>query len=409
MDREEFIPLEILENVLEFLPRKQDLGTCGLVWPGLLRRARAKLFGVVTLVSSQDIQSFHAHLLWAPQLIPFVHHLGVLDVEQYFGGIWVASDPDVLAKIFSLLKGNVKTVTFFQEKYHGFQWINVPDDLKSALIAIANDPACEGMDLQFYGHSANAIECLPTIRHLELYSPRELFSSSSSSTIPLRLQSFRVSFATNRRPKEDFFSSHSLFDFSHLERLIVDPNIAYRLSPRANSSSDSSACGPWVTLLARAGSATLVELYWEIGAFDTTVPDIRLSELPNLKNLNIGFSSEADQPECSARCKMLLTFLSSRAPLRPINNGTFSYEVADLEDAALIFFIRDLTGVANASIGFVHQTIKDRLNMEAYSLLQATASARADCCIQVVDPNKSFGNWVEVRRHRPYGHVVSVS
>jgi hypothetical protein len=85
---------------------------------------------------------------------------------------------------------------------------------------------------------------------------------------------------------------------------------------------------------------------------------------------------------------MLLQFLRSRAPLQPICYASFSFEERDLKDKALVFFIRDLTGVMKISIKFTHSWKWSPPYKEEFSALQEAARARADCCVQVVD-NKS--------------------
>ncbi|KAH8795242.1 hypothetical protein DL96DRAFT_1256149 [Flagelloscypha sp. PMI_526] len=318
-----------------------------------------------------------------------------------------------------MLKGTIKTVTLLQEKYHGFQWQNVPEYLKNALIAVANDRACEGLDLQFYGECATAVQRLPTIRHLDLYSLRDVFSPPPSHIVPLRLKSFRASFVvlesswvSNRNAQEDYLKLRPLLDFSQLERLVVDPNLSYRLSSLTKGVHRAFASGPWMTLLARPAAASLVDLFWETGSLDSTRPDIHLSELPNLQNLHIGLTKDKSFPNCQQCCTMLLSFLSTRTPLQPIANSTFSFEVRDIREEALLNFIRRLTDVSNCKIGFLYQSKQytyDKLSKNAYALLQAEANLRTDCHIDVVIPTESFGSWVELRRERPYGHVVPVT
>ncbi|KAH8806627.1 hypothetical protein DL96DRAFT_1822523 [Flagelloscypha sp. PMI_526] len=417
MDQPTSLPLEIVEHVLDYVHLKKDLGACCLINRGLLPRSRAKLFAVITVVSREDIQSLYSHLLRAPHLNQFISHLGILDIESYFHSFQEGyPTTNYLADLLLLLKGSIRTVTFFQERYYGFEWQHVPEHLRDALAAVANDPACEGLDLQIYGECAPAVRLLPNIRHLDLYSVRDLLSSLPSDIVPLRLTSFRASFVltesswtSNRNAQEDYSKLRHLIDLSQLERLVVDPNLSYRLSSSSGGTHRDFASGPWMSLFATAAATSLVDLFWETGSLDLTRPDIRLSELPNLRNLNIGLTAGCNFPDCQQRCDMILNFLSTRTPLLPIANSSFSFEVGDLYEDALLQFIRVLTDISNCKIGFLHQGAQymyDERAQDAYALLKAASHSRTDCNIEVLIPTESFGSWVELRRERPYGHIV---
>ncbi|KAH8799278.1 hypothetical protein DL96DRAFT_1638204, partial [Flagelloscypha sp. PMI_526] len=84
MDQPASLPLEIVENIIEYVQRKKDTGSCCLLCRELLPRSRKHLFAVITLVSHEDILTLRSHLLRSSHLIQFISHLGILDIEMYF-------------------------------------------------------------------------------------------------------------------------------------------------------------------------------------------------------------------------------------------------------------------------------------------------------------------------------------
>ncbi|KAH8799264.1 hypothetical protein DL96DRAFT_1638181 [Flagelloscypha sp. PMI_526] len=429
------LSLEILERVIDLIDSHSALQACSLTCHQLLPRSRTNLFRVVTLSSPGQISSFANLLVTFPHITPYVLHLGFVDLQAHI------YPEERLLSILSNLKGTLRTVSLLQKKFHGLEWAHLPLSLQDAFAGLCTSPVFEGMDCQFYGACTQALAQLPAIRHLDLYSHREIFRKSQANLNAIPLESLRVSFVTyesysshsasRRDPVQDFLDQAPLLDLTRLRKLVVDPNISSRLdligrAERPEDAEDSddddslgaqepSTSGPWITALSRAASSTLVELYWEIGALDTSRPAIQLNELLCLQNFHFGFSHEQDRPSCSARCEMLLSFLSTRLPLDPIQNCAFSFLAGDIHDSALPQFIRDISEARHVKIGFLHRgalshepTQRYSIVNQAYIELQAIAQSRSEYCdIEVIDPTIPFGSWIELRTWRPYGHVVT--
>ncbi|KAH8829898.1 hypothetical protein DL96DRAFT_907279 [Flagelloscypha sp. PMI_526] len=420
------LPPDIFEEIHAHVVSEEDAKALSLTCKSSLLPSRRRLLNTITLQGKRITSAFLTLLDESPHLKPYFKHLAFVDLENL-------PESTVLA-ILSNLKGQLSSLSILQSKFLGCNWGEISDEIKVSLTDIANEKGMR-MDCQIFNANYASLELFPSIRHLDLYGPRlDCFDNSGAGT--LCLESLRISFLgsllanpSRRSPSsdlsgKDYFMKPTLFDLSKAKTLVIDTYPGIRLDRIPKEMRGPSSTGPWLAMTAHAASATLVEIYWEVGALDRAVPTISLCDFPSLQSLNIGFSRESQNSRCANRCCMILNFLRSRGLSPPIARSTFTFDIEDLlapgelpgnppgspvGELAIGKFIDDFEGCSSVTIGFIHQPVDYAVSPsdeQRYEKLLAAARRRPDCQIEVLRPDVVFGTWCELRNYRPYGHNV---
>ncbi|KAH8829897.1 hypothetical protein DL96DRAFT_1706740 [Flagelloscypha sp. PMI_526] len=410
------LPPDIFEEIHARVVSGEDVRALSMTCKFLLPPSRKRLLETITLQGKRINSAFLTLLNESPHLKPYLKHVAFVDMETL---------PDsIVLVILSHLKGRLATLSILQSNLFGCNWGEISDEIKVSLTDIANEKGMR-MDCQIFNANRHTLELFPSIRHLDLYSPR-LDCFDDPGTRPLCLESLRISFLgsfladPSRRPpllepsRKDYFMKDTLLDLSKLKTLVIDAYPGLRLDRGPRRLRGPSSTGPWLTIAAQAASTTLVEIFWEVGASDNAAPAISLCDFPSLRSLNIGFSHEEQSSTCIDRCRMLLNLLRSRGLSPAIARSTFTFDIADfpapVEESAIGQFIDDFEGCASVTIGFIHQPVHYEVSPSderGYEKLLAAARRRTDCQIEVLRPSVVSGTWCELRNYRPYGHNVT--
>ncbi|KAH8829907.1 hypothetical protein DL96DRAFT_907564 [Flagelloscypha sp. PMI_526] len=398
-------PLEVLEAVIDFSDSKTVLHW-SLTCKALLARARARMLSQITL-NNKTCPRVHRLLSDSPDLEKFIQDIVILDVHSLpHGGVGSTTTPLAISVLRQLR--HLRTISLLHERYMGCEWTNVDYMMKEVLYECFQLETMQGVDAQFFRHCHSFFERCPRLKHLDLYQPIDSYTRSSPHIARIKLKSLRLAVYADAVQEASLSGvlgkeGNPLFDFSHLERLVVDSCSWHHDRPCTFSS------GQWIAGIAPLASSTLRELFWEVSTPDITSETLifSLHTVPSLETLVVRFNLQ-NQPIAPADCcRWIDKLMVSRLPLDPIETSTFSLPWDD-DPAPICDLIISVQGSRRISL---------YIDPQPGTYVPGVLSEAEECALQrqpefqieVMNPSVSFDSFRFLRMRRPFGHHLATA
>ncbi|KAH8826777.1 hypothetical protein DL96DRAFT_1213115 [Flagelloscypha sp. PMI_526] len=393
------LPHDILEVIIDF-SSLDTVSQWSLTCKALLTRARMSMFSHVTL-NYNTCQRVRVLLSISPHLGKYIHHIAIRDMYS------LQQESDGTTSILNQIC-DLRTISLLPERYMGFEWNKIDDLVKETLYECFRRETLQGVDAQFFQHCRSFFERCPRLKHLDLYHPIEDFTRSSPQVARIELRSLRLAVyagAEKQASLDGVLGSKGdpLFDFSHLERLVVDSCSWHHSSTRIFCS------GQWIAGIAPFAFSTLQELFWEASTPDVASKTLNfhLHTVPTLTTLVVRFNLQNQPIDYADCCRWITQLMDSRLPLEPIKSSAFSLPWND-DQAPLCNFIASVQGSRQINLH-----ISPPRNYSPGILSEAKECAlrrqpEFDVRIMIATAS-SIDTFRVLRLRRPFGHDLALA